>query len=139
MAPLPIVMYNPSMGNESVDDPTIRACIALAKYNQFGSIVIANLHAYITPDPKALRRAEDPFGADNAIHLQSLIALAVNEVSPILCAWGANPVLDNADITFVRRAQSHKARTVCIGQTAVGAPRHPLFVPRWSKFKEFSL
>lgn len=137
LPPLPIVMYNPSTGDDRANDPTIRACIAIAQRRKFGSLVIANLHAFVTSSPRFLRQQVDPFGPDNSVHLRSLIALAVDTGSPILCAWGANLVVSNADISFTRRARTHKARTVCLGYSSRSAPRHPLFVARSTPFEEY--
>jgi hypothetical protein len=49
-------MLNPSDGNETGDDMTIKRCINKAKDNGFGALEIVNLYSRVTRYPKDLWR-----------------------------------------------------------------------------------
>src|SRR5687768_5543077 len=56
---------NPSNADETNDDPTIKKLIRLCENWGVGEFYIANLFAFITPDPKELLQAGDPIGSQN--------------------------------------------------------------------------
>lgn len=53
---LNFVLLNPSKADAETDDATVRRCIGFAKLWGFGGIVITNLYAYRSTDPKKLWR-----------------------------------------------------------------------------------
>jgi len=133
-----VVMLNPSIADEHKDDPTIRNVMVFAQRHKYGSVVIANLHALVSTDPKALLRASDPLGPDNKTTLFGIVDQAKLEVGSILCAWGANQFIsNNIDLDFIQYARAHHVRLVCLGKTKSGAPRHPLYTPYSQPFEEF--
>jgi hypothetical protein len=79
------VMLNPSTADAEQDDPTVRRCVGFAKSWGAGGLVVTNLYALRSTDPKALWTADDPVGPENAFHLGSG-ALGADTV---VCAWGA--------------------------------------------------
>lgn len=126
-APLLFVMLNPSTADASDDDPTIRRCIGFARREGAGGIVVANLFAFRSTDPTALEIAPDPIGPDNARWIET----CVRETSgPIVAAWGAS-VPKRLDLLVHMRivALLPLDRLRCLGWTASGAPRHPLYLP----------
>lgn len=126
--PLAFVMLNPSRADAARDDPTVRRCLALARDLGHCGLVIGNLYALRAPDPKALRTDPDPIGPENDAALARLAAEFAARGDPIVCAWGnhGEPPRANAVIALLRAAG---ARLVCLGLTARGAPRHPLYAP----------
>jgi hypothetical protein len=118
---LPIVMLNPSTADASKDDPTIRRCVGFAKRDGFGGVIVVNLFAWRATDPKAL-----PAGLEAVGPLNESALAAVTKGRDVLCAWGAHA---EQRATFVRGAlESRDSRLLCLGKTASGAPRHPLYV-----------
>src|ERR687886_2684884 len=111
------VALNPSTADHRRDDPTVRRCIRFARDWGFGSIALANLFAYRTPEPRLLRRVDDPVGPANDRWLSRL----VREAELVVAAWGARG--------------DHRGRAAavapclgrlhCLGLTQGGAPRHP--------------
>lgn len=117
--PLAFVMLNPSTADALVDDPTIRRCRSFAAAHGFGGIVVANLFAFRATNPKALGGAVDPVGPDNDDHLRQLSHIVV------CAAWGAYKA--DARVEEVKALVGTKA-LFSLGETASGAPRHPLYV-----------
>jgi hypothetical protein len=119
-----VVMLNPSTADAEVDDPTIRRCVAFARREGCGRLDVVNLYGFRATDPKALRGVEDPIGPANDEH----ILAASDAAHLVVVAWGADagPVVgrDDAVVHLLRdRGAVH-----CLGTTAKGAPRHPLYL-----------
>jgi len=89
-----------------------------------GRIILVNLFAWRSTKPAALRAAvvarEDIVGAecDAAIH-------AAVKDAEVIAAWGSHGSLLQRDLAVA----SIMGRASCLGMTANGSPRHPLYVP----------
>lgn len=114
------VMHNPSTANASEDDPTIRRCIRFARDWGFARLAVGNLYAWRATKPRDLLEADDPVGPENDEWLRRL----VRGSELVVAAWGAqvNPA------TAAPTLRLHD-RWRCLGVTAGGLPRHPLYVP----------
>jgi hypothetical protein len=126
-------MLNPSTADASKDDPTIRRCIGFATREGFGGIIVVNLFAFRATKPEALKDAADPIGPENLAHLQLLATSAAAGATPLLCAWGAGRDASHA------KAALAAAHLVCLGRTADGSPRHPLYVKANSPMERFTI
>lgn len=121
------IMLNPSTADATANDPTIRRCMSFARLWGYDGILVRNLYAYRATDPKELTRAKDPFGPDNDRYL------GVSDAARTIAAWGANPAAqfwwhsagNNGRPRVIRR----RSGLYCLGLTAAGHPRHPLYVP----------
>lgn len=121
------VMLNPSTADALVDDPTIRRCIGFAQREGCGGIHVVNAFAFRATDPRDLLAADDPVGPEN----DDAIVAAVRSCDVVVAAWGAGaPRPLRARIDQVHRAllEVRRRPVQCLGVTAAGAPRHPLFV-----------
>jgi hypothetical protein len=114
------VMLNPSAADETQDDPTIRRCIRFSDSWGHGSIVVVNLFAYRTHDPRILKSASDPVGEDNDAHVSNAILSA----DKTIVAWGVHAHANEQ----VRSVLSRVETPYCLGVTKSGAPKHPLYV-----------
>lgn len=120
---LPAVLFiglNPSTADEHSDDPTVRRCVRFARDWGYGSLLLANLFALRSTDPKRLVDAEDPVGRWNDRWLERL----ANRASLAIAAWGVHGVLRGRDQVIVARYRSLH----CLGTTKEGHPRHPLYL-----------
>lgn len=119
------VMLNPSTADHRVDDPTIRRCIGFARSWGYGALWVVNLFAYRTHSPRRLARADDPVGPDNDRHLVRVRRRATD----VVAAWGVHGALRGRD-RQVRELLARRGRPLlCMGTTAAGHPRHPLYLP----------
>jgi hypothetical protein len=86
-APMVCVMLNPSTASAVEDDPTIRRVQRFARREGCGGgIVVVNLFAFRSTDPRALDSCPDPVGADNDAVIAAV--LAANPAGPVVAAWG---------------------------------------------------
>lgn len=127
------VMLNPSTADASVDDATIRRLAGTEKRPGFarrwgyGGIIVRNLFALRSTDPKALLIHPDPVGPENDDEL----ALAAYKEPVTMLAWGANAPIERAKHVaqlLWHRSQIHGTRLAVLGWTRSGMPGHPLYV-----------
>ena len=121
------VMLNPSIADANEDDPTIRRCMGFARSWGLGGILVLNLYALRSTDPKALWSHEDPIGPDNFRYLTDALSAACFFGTPVVAAWGANakPLRTEA---FKSLARDRGVALQSLGTTKAGAPRHPLYI-----------
>ena len=60
---------NPSIADESFDDPTLTRCINFAKDWGYGGLIMVNLFAYMSTYPMELKKVKLPIGKDNNMHI----------------------------------------------------------------------
>lgn len=120
------IMLNPSTADEKIDDPTIRRCIGFTRRREFGALIVVNLFALRSTDPRALKghyHADYDFTEENAVIMEA--ALSSHE---IICAWGNGGGLlcrgDDVGNMLVRAG----LHPLSFGTTAQVEPRHPLYV-----------
>ena len=124
---LPFVMLNPSIADAKQDDPTIRRCMSFARREGAGGIVVVNLYALRSTDPKRLRNADDPVGPLNGRVIYDAATVAAEAGVPVICAWGVNDITQAAGGALAQ-AREAGAQIMCLGKTGGGHPRHPLYV-----------
>lgn len=123
----PVVLFamtNPSKANEDQSDRTVTRCIGFAKKLNAKGMVVVNMCALISTDPKGLLEAKDPVGPEN-LHF---ITNAVTKADIIIVGWGA---LSKKQRLFFQPSidvfKGHSALK-CLGKTQSGDPRHPLYL-----------
>lgn len=118
----PLVLFiclNPSTADEQTEDNTSRVCINYAKRWDYGGLLMGNLFAYRSTDPKVLRFVADPVGKENDVWLQKL----QSEAALVICAWGALGKLMGRDKEVI----SFLKDPYCLTQRKNGCPGHPLY------------
>jgi hypothetical protein len=124
------VALNPSTADHRQDDPTIRRCMGFARDWGYGGLVVANLFAFRTPLPAVLRQARAPIGPRN----DRWLARLAREAGLVVAAWGAHGTLADRAAEVARKlGDCH-----CLGLTAAGAPRHPLYVRKDAPLRPYS-
>lgn len=116
------VLLNPATGDTELRRrPTLDRCVARSRADGRAGVVIVNLFAHRHTDPRTLRTAADPVGpaGDAALMLMS------NVGARTVAAWGGGGTLHGRSVAVARFLD----RPLCLGTTAAGEPRHPLYVP----------
>lgn len=117
------VLLNPSTADGKRDDPTLRRCIGFAQGWEYGSLELVNLFAYRSVDPGTLRRVADPVGPLNDSYIQQ----AASRAGQIVVAWGT---LGGSSDRAQEVTRLLTRPLLCLGYTAEGMPRHPLYLRR---------
>ena len=131
---LAFVMLNPSTADHRVDDPTIRRCMGFAQSWGYGSLVVVNLFAFRTSSPALLARAPEPVGPQNDQYLRA----ARRRARDIVVAWGAHGSLHGRDrIVLDLLGRRRRRSLLCLGTTAHGHPRHPLYLQKSTPLQRF--
>lgn len=121
--------FNPSTADEVTDDPTVKRCIRFAMDWGFDAMVMLNLFAFRSTDPKAIGRTTDPVGVMNDFRIHGVVA----ESSRIVLAWGAIAKGYESRIETVSHHLRVRApkRCVTLGKLSnEGFPRHPLYMKK---------
>lgn len=119
------IMLNPSIGNESIDDPTIKRLLSFTRKFDYGGFFVGNLFTYITPNPKTL---DTSIGLTNK-NLNILHNL-VSKVDKVVYAWGNSIEEPNEFKKFI-------SGPMCFGKNLNGTPSHPLYLPSSSELESF--
>lgn len=117
------IMLNPSTADEHVLDPTIRRCEAFSRTWGHGGLVVCNLFALRSTDPKALYAHADPVGPGNDWELVEQAQAAER----IVAAWGVHGKLYHRARHVVQLLDAHRLQ--CLAITKGGHPGHPLYLP----------
>lgn len=115
------VMLNPSTADERKLDPTCTRC---AKYSQrwgYDGMVVANIFAQRSTDPRALYGASDPIGPEN----DRAILQASSGADLVVAAWGNHGQLHGRGAQVLELLGPD---VVCLGLTQPGQPLHPLYL-----------
>jgi len=120
----PLVLWvgvNPGKGDtEERHRPTLERCIRWSKEWGAGGLMYGNLFAARHNKPSGLREFEDRVGPHNDDALKVLSKAAWRTVA----AWGGSGPLGDRPKEVARLL----INPVCLGLTASGQPRHPLYV-----------
>lgn len=121
------VMFNPSTADGREDDPTIRRCVAFSRREGAAALVVVNLFAWRTTDPRELLA---PLASGRAVgdRNDASILAAVAEADVVVAAWGANYPDEVEERLAVVRLLLAERPVRSLGMTKAGAPRHPLYV-----------
>jgi hypothetical protein len=112
---------NPSTADATLDDPTIRRCVAFAKTWGGHSLLMVNLFALRATKPAVLMSVRDPIGPDN----DAWIDRATTEADIVVAAWGNLGALMDRGKLVQRR---FSGQLLALDVTKAGMPKHPLYV-----------
>ena len=131
------ILLNPSIADNSTDDPTVKKCMGFAKGLGYGSIEIVNLYAYIATDPKELidiinnnKKIEGfkeltgkkaAIGPYNDQHIKT----AAQRADVIILGWGNNASRSKPCKDVIERLSDNELKCIEINKSR--QPKHPLF------------
>lgn len=120
------IMLNPSTADADIDDPTITRCIGFAKSWGFGGLMVGNLFAYRSTDPRNLKESPemsptaDWLNAINERHLHEMWS----KCDMAIFAWGTFKGAINRGAYISNKFRGAKAITI----SKCGFPCHPLYL-----------
>lgn len=115
------ILLNPSTADEIKLDPTLRRCRSFAKQWGYGGMLVGNIFALRSTDPKALYTAADPVGTENDAWLQKMILQAKLTVA----GWGVHGSLLSRGTAVLKMIPE----PYVFGMNRDGSPKHPLYLP----------
>jgi hypothetical protein len=120
------IMLNPSTADAEQDDPTIRRCVTFSDRWGYSSLVILNLFAWRSTDPRQLvgPPVEAVVGPENDAHIEHACGYA----DAFVVAWGTDGALHSRDRAVLSILWRMGRQAWCLGKTRGNHPRHPLYV-----------
>lgn len=130
-AALPVLVFlmlNPSTADALANDATVTRCINRAMALGYGGVIVVNIFALRSTNPKALRVRESlatqlAVGVDNDATI-----LKECDGRRVICAWGAHGRLFGRGTAVLRLLKAGGVQTECLAVNADGTPKHPLYV-----------
>ena len=124
--PICWIGLNPGTGDrEGRYRPTLQRMVDRSVHLGMGRFILVNLFSWRATDPRDLRAAaaagHDIIGSDT----DRVIADAVRGAAVVVAAWGHYGTL----LSRERQVLDTIPDLMCVGLTAKGHPRHPLYVP----------
>lgn len=119
---LAFIMLNPSTATETALDPTVRRCIDYAKRWGYGGLVVGNIFALRSTDPKMLYDVDDPIGPDNDEQLMKII----KSCGKVIVAYGKHGALHDRGAAVLSMIREFKT-PMALKLNGDGSPAHPLY------------
>lgn len=119
------IMLNPSTADETKNDPTIHKCMEYAKRWGYGTLLVGNVYAYRSSDPRVLSTIQNPIGE----LCDSYIYEMAKHSDMIIAAWGNNIISDNR----VNAIRAITGKLYCLEKSKSRHPKHPLYLRKTLK------
>lgn len=124
------IMLNPSTADASTNDATIRRCLGFARSWGYTGILVGNLYAYRSTNPRELWRQAgagvDVVGPENMRHVTGLLRRA----ALVVCAWGQPGPIQSARFNVLQAIRRDNTPFVLrLNSGKLGSseePSHPL-------------
>jgi hypothetical protein len=119
------IMLNPSTADEVNNDPTIeRQCRRIRKWGLgHGGLVVTNIFAWRSTDPRVLKTLPDPVGPEN----DRVITDVARDAGLVICAWGTH-----GELLGRGKAVAHRLSAISplhyLKMSDSGHPWHPLYL-----------
>ena len=123
------VMLNPSTATATVTDNTIRRCRRYAQRWGAGGLLVLNLFALRSTDPRQLYTHPRPVGAHNDAVLTDRLRDPRTDRGRVVVAWGSHGGLHERDRQVLALLRSEGVEPLCLRVTGQGHPHHPLRLP----------
>jgi hypothetical protein len=126
---LNFIMLNPSTADENKNDPTVTQCENRAKRMGFSGLVVTNLFALRSTDPKGLYKHPDPVGVHNNLYITD----NARGTSMIILGWGAHGQYEDRAkevLGMLAGVPVIRDKLYLLDRTKGGFPKHPLYISK---------
>ncbi len=135
----PVIAFiglNPSTADEFQLDPTVTRCATRAKATGHGGIVMLNLFALRSTDPRGLKEVDDPVGSQNDIAIEAVVCDPGTRT--VCVCWGTHGTYLNRHGWLMKRLHEWcPEKLVALSFTKHGYPGHPLYQSYETQFIPF--
>ena len=121
---LNMVMLNPSTADEVENDPTVERCERRARTSGYGGLLVTNLFALRSSDPRRLYVTDDPVGPGNDEYLLE----AAQGAGMVLCGWGVHGRLLRRGEAVANMLSQSGITLHALHITRADEPGHPLYL-----------
>ena len=118
---LNFIMLNPSTADETANDPTVERCERRAIAMGFRRLIVTNIFAFRSTDPKGMKAARDPVGPDNDIAIRGTALTS----RMVIAAWGEHGKHLSRS-KYVWKYLLKEAPVHVLKLNKSGEPKHPL-------------
>jgi hypothetical protein len=118
-------MLNPSTADHRRSDPTVTRCVKRAEAMGYAGLLVQNIFALRSTDPKGLYSHPDPIGPANDAFLRE----PGEDVGGTIVAWGVHAKFMGRGAVVAAMLAEQGVPLRCLDLTKDGYPKHPLYVP----------
>jgi hypothetical protein len=119
-----VMMLNPSTADEFKNDPTVERCEQRARSMGYGGLVVLNIFALRSTDPRGLYTTPDPIGPLN----DRVIALFTEGRESAIVGWGCHGKFKDRGNHVLKLLRSSGVKPMALKINRDGSPGHPLYV-----------
>ena len=121
------LLLNPSTATLTVDDPTIRRCLGFCRAWGYRWMQVVNLSPLRATDPQVMLEAGPELPEVQEENLGWILEAA--QISDlVIVAYGVHGVAEDRGRKVLEALADAGIEAKCLGLTAQGYPRHPLYV-----------
>lgn len=120
-------MLNPSVADETKNDPTVARCQKRAMNMGYGGIIIVNIFNLVSTDPKQLYKCKSVKEASTDGN-EIAIMLAARNSKTFICAWGKHGSLFGRGNDVLKLLTFNKIKPQALKMNKDGSPAHPLYI-----------
>ena len=119
------IMLNPSIADHEISDPTVTRCVVRAKEWGYGGLVVLNIFALRSTNPKALYTCSDPIGPEN----DAAITRMAKHAGMVMLGYGVHGKLFNRGTQVLQLLRESGVQPMVLKLNKDGkTPAHPLYL-----------
>ncbi len=126
------IMLNPSTADAHKNDPTVERCERFTREWGYTNLVVCNIFALRSTDPKSLYSHDDPIGPNN----NGWILEESEKAKLIVCAWGNHGQFMHRGMDVLIMLK-HRDNLRYLTLNKSGQPKHPLYIKADTKLQRW--
>lgn len=121
-------MLNPSTADHRQLDNTVKGCLKRAVAWGYGRLVVLNLFALRSTDPKGLALVDDPVGPENDRLIADVLTFVDRQAGLVICGWGDDVAVGDRGRAVLASMEAQEIVAYALALNQNGSPKHPLYV-----------